>query len=103
VDEVRRLLIGDFVALSQFESAVAVVGYDDRLAGEYAKLVLRIREEGLYRVVDGFPRLIPTSLSAGLPPGVNGVTYELRLEAAATWLLARTPAAAAALLCDFTR
>lgn len=103
VDEARRLLAEDFAALSQFESAVAVVGYDDRLAAEYAKFVLRIREEGLYRVADGFPRLVPASLNAGLPPGVNAETYELRVDAAANWLVARTPAAAATLLNDFAK
>ena len=103
VQEMRVRLAGEDTALSHFDTALYAAGYDDRLASDYAKLVLRIREEGLYRVTDGFPRLVPGSLSGGLPPGVSAVTYELRLDAAAPWLLARTPAAAAALLTDFTK
>jgi hypothetical protein len=103
VEETRGLLADDVPALSQFESALAAVGYDDRLAGEYGKLVLRVRDEGLYRVAAGFPRLIPASLVGGLPAGVTAVTYELRLDVAVNWLIARTPAAAAALLADFMK
>ena len=103
VEDVRGHLALDYKSLSQFEATLAIAGYDERLAPEYAKLVLRIRDEGFYRVAGAFPRLIPISLAAGVPPGVNNVTYELRLDAAANWLVAKNAAAAATLLADFTR
>jgi hypothetical protein len=102
VDEMRALLTDDYQTLMQFESSIYAAGYDDRLATEYAKLVLRVCEEGLYRVVDGFPRLVPSSVIGGVPAGVSAVNYELGMDAASAWLLARTPAAAAKLLLDFT-
>lgn len=103
VEEMRGRLADDDNALSQFDTNLYAAGYDDRLASEYAKLVLRIRDEGLYRVIEGFPRLVPSSMVSGLPPGVSAVTYELRLDAAASWMLAKTPAAAITLLADFTK
>lgn len=103
VQEMRDRLTEDYASLSQFDATLYAAGYDDRLTSEYAKLVLRIREEGLYRVNEGFPRLIPSSIAGGLPPGVSTVTYELRLDAAAKWMVARTPAAASKLLADFFR
>lgn len=103
VEEMRGRLADDDNALSQFDTSLYAAGYDDRLASEYAKLVLRIRDEGLYRVMDGFPRLVPSSMAGGLPPGVSAITYELRLDAAAPWMLAKTPAAAATLLAGFMK
>lgn len=101
VNEIRTLLAGDADALDLFETLLYAAGYDARLEAEYAKLRLRVRSEGLYRVSDGFPRLIPTSIGGGLPPGVNTVTYELRLDAAAAWMVAGAPSAASKILQDF--
>jgi hypothetical protein len=103
VDAFRGLLADDYSTILQFESTLYASGYDERHASEYNKLVLRIREEGLYRVTGDFPRLIPESLSLGLPRGVGAVSYELRLDGAASWLLARTPVIGAALLQDFAK
>ncbi len=103
VNEMRGRLAEDYQALLQFDAAVYAAGYDDRLASEYGRLVLRVRDEGLYRVTDGFPRLVPASVIGGLPAGLSAVNYELNLDAAAAWLLSKTPAAAAKLLVDFTK
>lgn len=103
VNEMRGRLAEDYQALLQFDAAVYAAGYDDRLASEYGRLVLRVRDEGLYRVTDGFPRLVPASVLGGLPAGLSAVNYELNLDAAAAWLLSKTPAAAAKLLVDFTK
>jgi len=75
-------------------------GYEDAHAPEYEKFRLRVRGQGLYRVSEGFPRLVPTSLKNGLPVGVSNLTYELRLDAAGSWLLSTSPEAAAKLLGD---
>lgn len=103
IREMRARLVSDLDALSAFDSALYAVGYDDRLEAEYDKLLLRVRSEGLYRVADDFPRLIPASIQGGLPPGIGMVEYELRLDAAATWLVASSSQAAVQLLADFTR
>jgi hypothetical protein len=101
VEQARGLLINDFTGLSQLDAALYSVGYDDRHAPEYSKLMLRVRSEGLYRVTATFPRLIPSSLVDGVPQGVSAVNYELRLDAAAPWLLATNSKAASGLLADF--
>ncbi len=96
VGQVRGLIGADYNLHSRFDAMLYAAGYDDRLAAEYAKLVLRIRGEGLYRVEEGFPRLVPSSIVTGLPIGVSNIQYELRLDSAGTWLLASNPSAAAA-------
>lgn len=101
VSELRTRLADDADALNLFEMLLYSAGYDDRLEPEYAKLTLRVRSEGLYRVSDGFPRLIPVSVVGGLPPGVDAVSYELRTDAAVAWMVAGAPSAAIKLLQDF--
>lgn len=98
ISELRAKLASDHITLSRFESMLAAAGYDDADATEYEKLKLRIRGQGLYRVVPGFPRLTPASLQGKLPPGVMNVSYELRLDAAGLWLVGETPAAGEGLL-----
>lgn len=103
VQEIRGLLEEDYSALAHFDSTLYASGYDDAHASEYAKLALRVHSEELYRVSADFPRLIPNSLTAGLPPGVGNVRYELRLDAALPWLVADSPSSAAVLLAEFAK
>ncbi len=72
-------LDGDADSLNQFEKALAQTGYSPAHDEEYAKLRLRIVEEGLFQVRDDFPRLTATLLTAGVPPGVERVKYEINL------------------------
>ncbi|WP_268597543.1 PD-(D/E)XK motif protein, partial [Escherichia coli] len=101
VAELRQQRFEDLTALSMFESMLYASGYDDQHSTEYAKLVFRVRSEGLYRVQSGFPRLVPSAIVGGVPPGVTTVNYELHLDAAAPWLVAAAPGAAMLLLHDF--
>jgi len=94
VSEIRGHLASDHVVLSKFEGMLAAAGYDDAFAVEYDKLKLRIRGQGLYRVKADFPRLVPASVPAGMPPGVTEVSYSLRLDAAGAWLVGESPMAA---------
>ncbi len=94
IAEARGLIADDYALQSQFDALIYAAGYDDRLAPEYAKLSLRIRDAGLYKVTEDFPRLIPSSLVGGVPCGVSGVEYELHLEAAGRWLLAAAESSA---------
>ena len=101
IEAARAQLSDDFVALSLFDSNLYALGYEDRHSTQYGKLKLRIRNESLYRVQSGFPRLLPESIVGGVPPGIVSVNYELRLDGASPWLLATSPAAASTLLKGF--
>lgn len=102
VNDVRATLAADQSQLVLFESMLLAAGYEDAHAPEYEKVQLRIRGQGLYRVSEGFPRLVPASIVSGLPVGVSSVAYELRLEAAGAWLFTESPASAAKLLQDLS-
>ena len=91
VAELRGAVAGNHVLLSQFEGMLAAARYDDTYTAEYDKLKLRIRSQGLYRVAQGFPRLVPNSISEGLPLCVSNVNYDLRLDAAGPWLVGESP------------
>jgi hypothetical protein len=69
----------DADSLSRFEKALAQVGYSPAHDEEYAKLRLRIVEEGLFSVRDDFPRLTVMQLVAGIPSCVERVEYEINL------------------------
>ena len=102
VADLRARLSSDQARLVQFESTLQAADYEDAHISEYEKVKLRIRGQGLYRVAAGFPRLIPASITGGLPVGVGMVNYDLRLEAAGAWLLSETPAAASKVLDDLS-
>lgn len=101
VREVRGRLNEDFDSLNAFDTLLYAAGYDDQLEAEYAKLMLRVRTEGLYRVADDFPRLIPASIVGGVPTGIGAVSYEIRLDAAGHSMVAGAANAAFKLLRDF--
>jgi hypothetical protein len=48
---------------------------DDKAARCY-----RVQTEALYRVDEGFPRLVPSSFPSGLPTGVVNLTYEISMD-----------------------
>lgn len=102
ISDTRASLAPEPSALVQFDAVLLAAGYDDAHAAEYDKLKLRIRGQTLYRVSDGFPRLVPSSIAGGIPPGVTNVTYDLRLDAAGTYALTDSPLAAAGVLAAFT-
>jgi len=75
----RAQLEADADSLSKFERALAQVGYSPAHDEEYAKLRLRVVEEGLFQVRDDFPRLTAAHLTEGVPPGLEAVDYEINL------------------------
>lgn len=101
IEYIRQGLAEDYSALSRFDSCLYAAGYMDDVAREYAKLKLRVRVEALYRVEEGFPRLVPSSLKTPLSSGIDSVAYELNLSGADAWRLASTAEAGKALLRDF--
>ena len=75
----RALLGTDPESLSGFERSLAQAGYSPAYEEEYAKLHLRVAEEGLFEVRDDFPRLTTAQLPGGAPPGVERIEYEINL------------------------
>ena len=73
VNDMRRLLKEDPVALSTFEERLLAAGYID--SDEYRNLFFKSGKFRFFTVCDGFPRIIRSSLSSG----INKVTYELDL------------------------
>ena len=98
VAEARAILLHDVAAIDPFESMLLAARYEDAHANEYAKVKLRVRGQALYRVVAGFPRMVPSSLAQGVPAGVSDIGYNLRLDAAKAWLLSDNPSSATKLL-----
>lgn len=65
--------------LDRFETALAQANYSPAYEVEYAKLKLRVVEEGLFRVEQDFPRITAASFEPGLSSGVERVEYEINL------------------------
>ena len=65
--------------LDRFEAALAQANYSPAYDQEYAKLKLRVVEEGLFRVEKDFPRITTDSFKSGCPSGVERVEYEINL------------------------
>lgn len=91
-------LQGESHALTILLERLALRGYspDDHRAPARP---LRVVAERLYRVRNGFPRLLRSSFGrGGMPNGVVHVSYRLDLAACENWLVARQPQDAEALL-----
>ncbi len=85
-------LASDAELLDRFEGALGPAGYSLAHADEYAKLRLRVVDEGLFQVRDDFPRLTVTQPPAGIPSGVERVEYEINLSGFSHLCTARRPA-----------
>jgi hypothetical protein len=79
VSTCRALLQEESAVLEQFDLALVQAGYFSEHEEEYEKLRLRIIEEKLFEVRDDFPRLTIKRLSAGIPSGVEQITYDINL------------------------
>src|SRR5579875_1504455 len=75
----RERLTGEDETLSTFDDALGRLGYSPAHEEEYAKLHVRIVEEGLFRVEGRFPRLTRGHFASGIPDGVGVVEYEIDL------------------------
>lgn len=75
----RQDLAHDEGAAMVFEDRLLESGYLEADSPRYESRRLTVRDEHIYRVVTGFPRLIETSL----PPGIGDVGYALSLASAA--------------------
>lgn len=75
----RAKLESDPHTLDKFEVALAQANYSPAYEEEYARLRLRVVDEGLFRVERDFPRVTSASFKSGCPPGVERVEYEINL------------------------
>lgn len=81
IKECKRCVVDDPDAASALENRLAYSHYTSSHETEYEKLHLRVIGEGLYRVVEDFPRVVPPSFPTGLPVGVNRIEYDIDLTA----------------------
>lgn len=91
-------LQSDFQAITLLNEKLAARGYSpaDKQA---ACRTLRVLAERLYRVGDGFPRLVRSTFQPqGIPTGVIDVGYAIDMAACGQWLIAASPTDAAALV-----
>jgi len=70
-----RLAATDIVALDLFNTALLENGYADR--EEYGQLFFQQQRCRYFRVSEGFPRLVP----GGVPAGIRNVKYQIELSA----------------------
>jgi hypothetical protein len=77
-------------ALSLFSERLAAAGYNPADEGRYAR-PFRILSEELYRVGGSFPRLTRESFGAGLPAGIEEISYSISMIAGGPWRVASSP------------
>jgi len=90
VNHLEGIFASDPDATQIFAERLAQAGYNPAHADRYNRS-LRVVAEELYRVNGSFPRLVKSSFPAGLPPGIEGVSYSLSLAACAPWRIATSP------------
>jgi hypothetical protein len=80
VERLRTAMLLEAEALGRFETGLTLVGYSPVNTAEYEKLRLAVREEKLYRVVEGFPRLTRTDIAgAATLSAIERVEYDINL------------------------
>lgn len=77
VDSLRAALGPDPAARERFEDALMAAAYLDVHATRYADHGYLVRSERLFRVGQGFPRIV----ESGLPEGIGDVNYGLSVAA----------------------
>jgi hypothetical protein len=87
----RAELSSDIEAMGQFEAALAQAGYSPVHDEEYAKIHLRVVEEGLFAVKGGFPMVLKSTFPNGIPSGVEHVEYDVNLNGCGSMLVATRP------------
>jgi hypothetical protein len=83
VDIVERISAASGDTVPLFAQALLAYGYHPVHKAVYADHRFVVRQVRLYRIENGFPRIVPTSLHAG----VGRVAYDLSLGACEPWRL----------------
>src|SRR5680860_181361 len=90
VDRIRADLAADPALLHEFDEHLVQYGYTPA-EETHSQRRLRVVAEELYRVEEGFPRLIRGTFLNGVPNGVDGINYTLDLAACEPWRVATAP------------
>lgn len=85
-----KRLQADPVTRADLMAKLALRGYTP-VGRDESVATYRVVDEGLYRVVDGFPRLTPQTFPSGLPQGIASVSYQLDMNACGEWRTDATP------------
>ena len=91
IEKCRDQLRSSGDALSYFEDGLMQAGYSPIQQDEYSKMHVSVIETLLYLVDRDFPRIVPASFSTGLPGGVEGLDYEINLDAFKHLIVASAP------------
>lgn len=90
VDRINGALTGDLQAVALWNERLGRAGYSPAHAERYRE-GFRIVAQELYRVDENFPRLIRSTFAAGVPIGVDDISYTVNLAACADHRLAAGP------------
>jgi hypothetical protein len=90
ITRIRNRLGSQADRLGVLDQRLGQAGWSPANADRHAQ-AYRIVAEELYRVGDGFPRLVRETFAAGIPIGVDGIRYTLDLAACAPWRIATLP------------
>ena len=77
IDAIRVTVAASHETSERFASRLLQIGYLDAHADQYRQVGYTDREWHVYRVSEVFPRIV----MAGLPPGIQGITYEIQVAA----------------------
>ena len=77
VEDLRKMLSDDVIALHNFNSCLTHAGYFNEHASLYQDRCYRIRSEQAYRISGNFPRIVEQELRIG----VSNVTYTINTSA----------------------
>lgn len=84
VEEICRMLSHQ----EPFQSRVENVGFTSTSAEAWNAIRFLVKEETIYQVDNGFPRIVPSSFSSALTPSISDVNYRLDLNGAEQYRLA---------------
>lgn len=93
INRVRGRLSSRPELLGVLDQRLGQAGWSPANADRHTQ-TYRIVAEELYRVGEGFPRLVRETFTAGIPVGVDNITYTLDLAACSVWRVATLPAQA---------
>jgi hypothetical protein len=96
----RRLISEDGDAEGLFDTTMFAAGYLEMHEEEYSKTHWRVLDELLFDTAAGFPRITAGSFAAGMPAGVEDLTYTINLGTFDDLIVARRAAEATVFLRD---
>ncbi len=91
IAHIQGLLKSTTRLLDHFEEMLQRIGYSPFHEADYEHVRWRIQEQKLFIVNQDFPRITIESFGAGIPGGVESVSYEINLSACEHLCIAKAP------------